>query len=51
MFDTQKRILGDIQIMQMQMEAIGAPSPEDMLLGNYEKKTASSAAGDSKDSL
>ncbi|KAI8138747.1 concanavalin A-like lectin/glucanase domain-containing protein [Fennellomyces sp. T-0311] len=48
-FDTQKRILGDIQIMQMQIEAIGAPSPEDMLLGNYEKKTTS--ASDSTESL
>ncbi|KAI9489143.1 concanavalin A-like lectin/glucanase domain-containing protein [Zychaea mexicana] len=55
-FDTQRRVLEDIQIMQMQIEAIGAPSPEDLLLGNYEKKTtasgsSSSSDGDSKETM
>ncbi|CDS07930.1 hypothetical protein LRAMOSA01879 [Lichtheimia ramosa] len=44
-FDTQKRILEDLQIMQMQVEALGAPTPEMLIMGNYEKK--SNTAGSS----
>ncbi|KAI9314788.1 legume-like lectin family-domain-containing protein [Dichotomocladium elegans] len=39
-FDTQKRILEDLQVMQMQIEALGAPTPEDLIVGNYRKKQA-----------
>ncbi|KAI9251798.1 concanavalin A-like lectin/glucanase domain-containing protein [Phascolomyces articulosus] len=51
-FDTQRRVLEDIQIMQMQIEALGAPSPENLLLGNYEKKTTTGGGStDNKESL
>ncbi|ORY95796.1 legume-like lectin family-domain-containing protein [Syncephalastrum racemosum] len=37
-YDTQRRIMEDLQIMQMQVEAIGAPSPDQLLKGNFEAK-------------
>lgn len=34
-FDTQRRILEDLRMMQMQIEAIGAPTPESLMKGDY----------------
>lgn len=44
----------DLQIMQMQVEAIGAPSPEQLLQGNFEAKAPTQqqpivATGDNKE--
>ncbi|OAD08982.1 hypothetical protein MUCCIDRAFT_89854 [Mucor lusitanicus CBS 277.49] len=51
-YDTQRRAIEHIQIVQLQIEALGAPSPDDAITGQYEKidlskLTAGSAAGDS----
>lgn len=33
--------------MQMQVEALGAPTPEMLIMGNYEKKSNAAAASSS----
>lgn len=33
--------------MQMQVEALGAPTPEMLIMGNYEKKSNTAAAASS----
>ncbi|KAG0162672.1 hypothetical protein DFQ30_001540 [Apophysomyces sp. BC1015] len=37
-FDTQRRALENLQVVQLQMEALGAPSPDALLRGDYERK-------------
>lgn len=49
-FDTQKRILEDLQIMQMQVEALGAPTPEMLIMGNYEKKSNAASGSSNQES-
>ncbi|KAI7877870.1 legume-like lectin family-domain-containing protein [Mucor mucedo] len=34
-YDTQRRAIEHIQILQLQIEALGAPTPEDAIGGNY----------------
>ncbi|RCI04273.1 hypothetical protein CU098_012594 [Rhizopus stolonifer] len=36
-YDTQRRAIEHLQIVQLQIEALGAPNPNDALSGNYEK--------------
>lgn len=36
-YDTQRRAFEQLEIMQMQIEALGAPSPSDAITGNYNK--------------
>lgn len=36
-YDTQRRAIEHIQIVQLQIEALGAPSPDDAITGQYEK--------------
>ncbi|KAG2197099.1 hypothetical protein INT46_008700 [Mucor plumbeus] len=36
-YDTQRRAIEHIQIVQLQIEALGAPSPDDAITGHYEK--------------
>ncbi|KAI9358212.1 legume-like lectin family-domain-containing protein [Pilaira anomala] len=35
-YDTQRRTIEHLQILQLQIEALGAPNPEDAVAGNYE---------------
>ncbi|KAI8643491.1 legume-like lectin family-domain-containing protein [Parasitella parasitica] len=50
-YDTQKRAIEHIQIVQLQIEALGAPSPDDAITGNFQKpdfsKAVPSASGNS----
>ncbi|KAI8328011.1 legume-like lectin family-domain-containing protein [Chlamydoabsidia padenii] len=39
LFDTERRILETLQISQLQLEALGAPTPEQVLSGNFEQKS------------
>lgn len=34
-YDTQRRAIEHLQILQLQIEALGAPNPEDAITGNY----------------
>ncbi|KAI8973534.1 legume-like lectin family-domain-containing protein [Mycotypha africana] len=36
-YDTQQRAIEHIQLVQLQIEALGAPSPDDAITGNYQK--------------
>ncbi|KAF7731989.1 hypothetical protein EC973_007094 [Apophysomyces ossiformis] len=38
-FDTQRRALESLQMLQLQLEALGAPSPDALLRGDFERKT------------
>lgn len=53
-YDTQRRTIEHLQILQLQIEALGAPNPEDAVAGNYEvldlgklSTTGGSSTGDS----
>lgn len=51
-YDTQRRAIEHLQILQLQIEAIGAPNPEDAITGNYKQVDLSklAAAGGSSSS-
>ncbi|KAL1934117.1 hypothetical protein VTP01DRAFT_6299 [Rhizomucor pusillus] len=43
-FDTQRRILEDLHMMQMQIEAMGAPTVDSLLKGDYKQETRIAAS-------
>ncbi|KAI7906969.1 legume-like lectin family-domain-containing protein [Cokeromyces recurvatus] len=44
-YDTQRRAIEHIQLVQLQIEALGAPSPDDAISGNYKKVDSSNSLG------
>lgn len=35
-YDTQVRTIERLEVLQLQIEALGAPTPESIIAGNYE---------------
>ncbi|KAI9486396.1 MAG: legume-like lectin family-domain-containing protein [Benjaminiella poitrasii] len=44
-YDIQRRAIEHIQLVQLQIEALGAPSPDDAVSGNYQKVDLNSKLG------